>query len=115
MDLKEFDDLINLGRVTRKVKLGQREIELATLNSSEYASAMSRVPSEASSADKFEVIQREIVAASIVSIDGKLMAPSDKAKLVGAAQLGLSNVLYTEYMKMVEEQNKTLEDAKKNS
>ena len=115
MDLKEFDDLINLGRVTRSLKLGSHEIVMGTLDSKEYAAAMTRIPAGASDGDKFEMLQREIVAAAIKTIDGKTLPQQDKVGIVTASQLGLSNMLYVEYLSLVEEQNLALEQAKKNS
>ena len=117
MDLKEFDDLINLGRVKHTVKLMNREIVLETLNSTDYADAMFRVPQSGSvlDSDRLEAIQREIVAAAIKSIDGKELSKEVKAALVSSGQLGLSNLLYSEYVSMIEEQGQILEDAKKNS
>ena len=118
MDLKEFDDLINLGRVTRPVKVASHEIVLSTLNSKEYSGAMSRVgvaPSGAADSDKFELLQREVVVAAIKTVDGKELSYQDKTALVLAGQLALSNMLYNEYVNMVEEQSKLLDDAKKNS
>jgi len=117
MDIKEFDDLINLGRVKRSVNLGSHEIVLCTLNSKEYASAMAHISPGASSfeGDKLELMQREIVVAAIRTIDGKELPYQDKAAIVYAGQLALSNLLYSEYVSMVEEQNKVLEDVKKNS
>lgn len=117
MDLKEFDDLINLGRVSRTVSLGKHSIVLDTLNSGEYADAMSRVPQGGSvlDSDKLEAMQREIVSAAIRTIDGKELSSEDKTSIVSKGQLALSNLLYSEYVSMIEEQGKILEDAKKNS
>jgi hypothetical protein len=117
MELKDFDDLINLGCVTRKITLANREITLKTLNSGEYATAMARIPQDANAleSDKLEAMQREIVAAAIWKIDGHELSQSNKAELVSQGQLALSNLLYTEYVSMVEEQNGVLKDAKKNS
>jgi hypothetical protein len=117
MDLKDFDDLINLGRVTRTVKLMSRNIVLGTLNSGEYADAMSRVPQNGTAldSDRLEGMQREIVAAAIRTIDGKELSQEDKISLVSRGQLALSNLLYTEYISMVDEQGRIIEDAKKNS
>ena len=116
MELKEFDDLINIGRVTRKVKLGSHEILLSTVSSGDFATAMSKVTGNSlMDSDRLESMQREIVAVAIRSIDGKELSYEDKAKLVAAGQLAFSNFIYTEYLSMVEEQNKILDDAKKNS
>jgi hypothetical protein len=117
MDLKDFDDLVNLGRVQHSVKLLNREIVLCTLNSTEYADAMTRVPQGGSAldSDRLEAMQREIVAAAIRTIDGKELSQSDKITLVSKGQLALSNLLYSEYVSMIDEQGKILEDARKNS
>lgn len=117
MELKEFDDLINLGRVQRTVKVGKHEISLCTLNSVEYAEAMARTSGTGGplDSDRLESMQREMVIASIRAIDGKELSLKDKSELISKGQLALSNMLYSEYMGMVDEQGKVLEDAKKNS
>jgi hypothetical protein len=116
MEINEFDDLINLGRMTRVVKLGKHEIVLGTLNSKEYAAAMSRVLAAGKAeGDKMESTQREVVIAAIRNIDGKELSYQDKYAIVSSGQLALSNLLYIEYVSIVEEQSRILEDAKKNS
>jgi hypothetical protein len=116
MEINEFDDLINLGRMTRSVKLAKHEIVLGTLNSKEYASAMSRVLAAGrAEGDKMESTQREVVIAAIRNIDGKELSYQDKYAIVSSGQLALSNLLYIEYISLVEEQSKILDDAKKNS
>ena len=113
--LESFDDLVNLGKVTRKVKLMDHEIALETLNSKDYSQAMALVPDNATDAKKFETIQREMISAAIKSIDGKIVSAEIKQKLMSNSQLGLSNILYGLYLAMVEEQGKLLDGAKKNS
>jgi hypothetical protein len=117
MELKEFDDLISLGRIIRSVKVLNRDIVLVTLNSSEYADAMSRVPQGSSvlDGDRLEAMQREIVAAAIRTIDGKELSKETKTALVSQGQLALSNLLYAEYISMVDEQSSIIDSAKKNS
>lgn len=116
MELTDFDDLINLGRVTRTIKLGKHEIVLSTLNSKEYAEAMARVPQVSEGrTDRFEAVQREMVVAAIRTINGKELSDKQKSAVLSGGQLGLSNLLYLEYIQMIEEQSKMLDDAKKNS
>jgi len=114
-DLKEFDDLINLGRVKRTVKVVGHVINLATLTSLDYNKAMSRVPSEGNDSKRMEAMQREIVAMAIQDIDGKDLDQDKKLAILGLSQLGLSNLLYGQYAEMVDEQNSVIEEAKKNS
>jgi len=114
-DLKEFDDLVNLGLVKRAVKLGGHVINMTTLTSLDYNQAMSRIPTEGGESKKLEAMQREIIAAAIQDIDGKEMDHDKKVQLLGIGQLGLSNVLYGHYVEMVGEQAEILEGAKKNS
>ena len=114
-EINEFDDLINLGKVNRKVKLLGHEITMETLDSGSYSQAMSQVPDNVSDSKRLESMQREIVGASIKLIDGKPITAETRKKLMANSQLGLSNILYNEYLGMVQEQSKILEDAKKNS
>ena len=116
MDLKEFNDLIDLGRVTRTVKVAGRDIRMHTLDSSEYAKMTERLGDDnISMGRRLESLQREVLASAIDSIDEKSISLEDKSKLVGQFQVGFSNLLYDEYGKMVEEQAKILEESKKNS
>ena len=115
MELQEFDDLINLGKVTRKVKILNHEIVLETVSSGDYAQAMANVPDNMPESKRYESIQREMVGAAIRTIDGKTISQEGKQRLMTSSQLGLSNILYGEYLKMVDEQARLLDDAKKNS
>ena len=115
VELKDFNDLINLGRVTRVMNIGGHKIVLGTLNSEEYNQAVSRIPADCPEASRMERIQREIIAAAIQSIDGETLDPDAKSKILTLGQLALSNMMYSEYISMIGEQDKLLEDAKKNS
>jgi hypothetical protein len=117
MDMKDFNDLFEIGRVTKTIKIAGHEIVMHTLNSNEY-SAMAGALKEDDGvglSKRLEALQREIVANAIETVDGKKLNSEEKSALVGMMQIGLSNMLYDEYGKMIEEQNKVLEDSKKNS
>lgn len=116
MDLKNFNDLADIGSVKRAVKLGSHEVVLHTLNSQEYAGMADKIgDTEASTAKRFETLQREMLIAAVDTVDGQKLSYEDKAILLGMMQIGLSNRLYEEYGSMIEEQNKIIDDAKKNS
>lgn len=115
MDLKDFNDLADVGRVKRTITVGSHEIVMHTLNSNEYGALAARIGDEGGVTKRLELLQREVLVHSIETVDGKQLTVDDKASLVGMMQIGLSNMLYEEYGKMVEEQNKLLEDSKKNS
>lgn len=115
MELKGFEDLVNLGRITRTVKVLNHDVLMGTLNSKEYAAAMARVSTGNNEGDKMESLQRELVVASIRNIDGIELSYQDKSAIVAASQLAFSNLLYLEYVALLEEQAKVLDDAKKNS
>ena len=115
--LEGFDDLLAFGRVSQAVKIGTHEFKLHTLNSQEYG-RMTHAAGEdpkATTAERFEVLQRWTLAYAIESIDGKPVTPEQANELLSGAQLAISNALYDSYASMVSEQNKLLEDAKKNS
>jgi len=117
MEIKEFDDLINLGQIKRTVVLSGRKIDMHTLSSGEYAQMSHHVKSDPGTTQeqKFESLQRWTLAYSMDAIDSKPMSLDDKEKLLSLGQLALSNLLYTEYLGMVDEQDKLIQDAKKNS
>lgn len=115
-ELKEFEDLVNLGAVTRTVKVGGYEIELKTLSSFEYSKMTERIRDDFPTHSKrLEAMQREIIAAAIYTINGKRLSLEAKQTILSTSQLGLANMLYTEYSSMVDEQSKMLESAKKDS
>lgn len=116
MELKEFDDLINLGQVRRTVKLADHEIVMHTLSSLEYSKMTERLSDDLPNQSKrFEVLQREVLCAAVDSIDGKKLSYEEKTRLFSMTQLGFSNMLYAEYSSMVDEQARLLDEAKKNS
>ena len=117
MEVNEFDDLIKMGRTTRIVNMGERKITMHTLDSDEYSAVMGHVPddSKLTQAQKMEAIQRWTVIMSADTIDGKRVALETRELIFSKGQMGFSNAMYDEYVLMVEEQEKTLSDAKKNS
>jgi hypothetical protein len=116
MDLKNFNDLAEIGSVRKTVKLGSHSVVLHTLNSQEYSAMAEKIGDEvAGTAKRFESLQREMIIAAIESIDGEKPSYADKASLLGMMQIGLSNMLYEEYGSIVEEQSKIIEESKKNS
>jgi hypothetical protein len=115
--LEGFDDLLALGRMTRPVNVGTHEFKLHTLNSLEY-SRMTRSAGEdpkATTAERFEILQRWTLSYAVESIDDKPVTPEQVSDLLSKAQLVISNTLYDSYAEMVTEQNKLLDSAKKNS
>jgi len=119
MNISDFDDLINLGQVRHVFPVGKHEVIMKTLTSLEYGKAMSRVPSEGTAGitdiNRLEIMQREVVASALESIDGQKLSHEDKVALLGAGQLGFANLLYSEYLNMVEEQTGIIDEAKKKS
>ena len=114
MEIKDFDDLIKMGQVRRVVKLGAHEIAMHTLSSDEYSGLSAAIGDDPSKV-KFEELQRSVLAVAIDTIDGKVPSKDEKIRLLGLSQLGLANMLYSEYTDMIIEQDKMLDDAKKNS
>jgi hypothetical protein len=115
MDMKEFEDLISIGRVKRSFKIGSREITMHTLAGDEYATMSKNLGASSQEDKQFEALQRGVLASAIDTIDGKSLSLEEKMSLLGKVQFGLANMMYVEYMAMVSEQEKQLEDSKKNS
>jgi hypothetical protein len=115
MDLKEFDDLATLGQVTKTVKLGAHEFKMHTLNSREYGQMTARLSEDKNQAARFEELQRWTLAYAIGSVDDKKVRPEQVELLLQTGQLALSNALYNEYVTMMNEQEKLLQEVKKNS
>ena len=115
VEISDFNDLINLGRITKAVEVNSHKIVLGTLNAEEYSAAMARIPEELQGAARMERIQREVIATAIQSIDSRVLDVDTRVKILSMGQLALSNLLYTEYVEMIGDQDKILEEAKKNS
>lgn len=105
--LKEFEDLITMGAVTKEVKIGNHIVVLSTLDYDSYSNVL--IKSEDSKSDL------NILASAIVSIGGKKLSYDDKKTLLNLMQLGTIGLLSREYEKLVKEQNDKYEDVKKNS
>lgn len=115
-EIKDFNDLADIGKIRKTVKIGNHEIVLHTLASDEYSRMAERLGDDSSTtAKRMESLQREILAAAIESIDGKALSHDERSKLMGVVQVGFSNMLYEEYGAMIQEQAHILDDAKKNS
>lgn len=116
MEIKNFDDLISLGQVRRTVKLAGHEITMHTLSTLEYGKMTERLSDDLPNQSKrFEVLQREVLCAAVDSIDGLKPSYEEKVRLFGMLQLGFSNMLYSEYSSMVDEQGSLLDEVKKNT
>lgn len=114
-ELEGFDDLINLGAVSKDITLAGHKIRLHTLNSYEYSKVTERIPDDMpTSSSRLEAMQREVLCAAIDSIDDKKLSAEAKRLLLSTGQLGLANLLYQQYAEMIDEQQVLLDDAKKN-
>lgn len=116
--ISNFDDLINIGKLERKVSIGGHEFTLSTLSTAEYADMARRFPApdeKLADAERFEAVQRITLAHVCTAVDGNKLSLDDRHELMKKVQLGVSNRLYDEYMGMMSEQDKMLDDAKKNS
>ena len=117
MEIKEFDDLLNIGQVTRVVELGGHKFRLKTLNALEYNKLMERTREheKLTQGQQFESLQRWTLVFALESIDDKALNIEEKNKILSMSQVGLSNRLYEEYVKLMEEQTALLSESKKNS
>lgn len=115
--VKEFGDLLTMCGVTKVVKFGTHEIVLKTLTYDEQSNIMEAMSSVADGKDtkRMDIVQKELLAASIETIDGKTLTKEQKLFILGNGQAALCNMLFNEYEALIGEQNKTLEDVKKNS
>jgi hypothetical protein len=107
----EFDDLINMGAMSREVKIGAHTITLKTLNYNTFTDMVTGVEKGKSAMD----MQVFVLANSISKIDGKDVSMEAKERLLKSAQMGLVNLLTSEYEKMLEEQGKLYDEVKKNT
>jgi hypothetical protein len=114
-NVKNFDDLINMGAVTKVVKLGTHEIKMRTLGFDEQSSISDNIPETSKDSKKLDILQKNIIAESIVSVDNVVLSKEEKMAMIGKMQNGVVNFLFNQFEIMVGEQSKILEDVKKNS
>ena len=113
--VKEFADLLNIGSVTRDVVLAGHTVKLRTLNFDEQSRVLDGIPTDAKDIRRMDIVQKELLAAAIESIDGKKLTKEEKITLLGTGQAAFCNLIFSEYEQLLAEQSKSLEDLKKNS
>ncbi len=121
--VKNFDDLKSMGAVTKKLKLGAHEIVMRSLGYDEQSAVVASVPDTEQGPNgpvpvkdsrKFDMIQRELLSASIDTIDGVKLSGEEKSELLGSFQTGLVNLLFGQYEQLLASQTEILDDVKKN-
>ena len=112
--LKNYNDLLDIGRITRDLTLSGHTIKLRTLSFDEQSALSDNIPPDVKDFKRLDLLQKELVAAAMESIDGDKLAREDKVSMLGNG-VALCNFLYSEYEEMLKEQVKTVEDVKKNS
>ena len=122
--VKNFDDLKAMGCVRKTLKVGTREIAMRSLGYEEQSQIVANVPEVEKNAAgedvkvkesrKFDIIQREMLAASIESIDGQPLSREEKTGLLGDSQTAFVNLLFAQYEQLLTVQNQIIEDVKKN-
>ena len=112
--INSFEDLKTMGRVTKIIKLGAYSIKMHSLGYEEQSQILSNIPEGTKEARKYDIIQREILSASIESIDGIVLSGADKADLLGESQAAFVNLLFAQYELLLTEQNEIMDGVKKN-
>lgn len=109
--VNEFDDLIALGALHHDVKVGNHTITMQTLSYDTYSNMVAGIDQGKSAMDT----QLFVLSNSIEKIDGKDVSMETKMRLLKSAQIGLVNLLTSEYEKLLEEQGKLYDEVKKNT
>ena len=109
--IKEFDDLINIGSLSKDIKIGKHVVTIRTLSYDEYSDMVKGVSKDTTTLEA----QTLVIARAINKIDGKDIGMELKMKLLKSLQVGLIGVLTSEYEALVEEQSNVYEEVKKNS
>jgi hypothetical protein len=112
--MNQFEDLINMGRLSKDITIGKHVIKITTMDSETQSSVIGKVSQDLPDAQKVDIAQRAMIANSIEAIDGKLMSFEDKMALVNKFQPALINILFSEYESLLVEQNGIFEEVKKN-
>lgn len=112
--IKNFDDLKTMGCVTRTFKLGSYEIKMRSLGYEEQSQLVANVPDGVKESRKFDLIQKELLAASIETINGEALSSEEKADLLGSLQTALVNLLFAQYEQLLAEQTQLIDEVKKN-
>jgi hypothetical protein len=109
-----FDDLKTMGCVTKTLKIGAHEITMRSLGYEEQSQIVANIPDGIKDARKYDLIQKEMLAAAIESIDGTTLPLEEKVKLLGESQTALVNLLFAQYEQLLTAQTEIIEDVKKN-
>ena len=112
--VKNFDDLINIAAVSKTITVAGHDIKLKSLGYDEQSGMMDVIPDNIKESKKYDMLQKEILANAIVSIDGVVLTHENKVDLLSRAQTGFVNLMFAEYELLIGDQNKILEDVKKN-
>ncbi len=109
VELNEFDDLLSIGVLKKKVLVGKHEFVLKTLNFNEFSNVSTNIK-EASVES-----QLHFLVESIDTIDGKVYDSNYKLELLKKMQVVIVNKLMASYAELMEEQASMVNEVKKNS
>ena len=118
--VKSFDDLKTMGCVAKSFTVGSHTIKMRSLSYEEQSILVASVPEVENGEVKikeprrFDIIQREILATAIESIDGIVLSGEEKTSLIGESQTPFVNLLFTLYEQLLAEQNQIMDAVKKN-
>ena len=118
--IKNFDDLKTMGCVSKSFTVGTHTIKMRSLSYEEQSILVASVPEVENGEKKikeprrFDIIQREILATAIDSIDGVVLTGEEKTSLIGESQTPFVNLLFTLYEQLLAEQNQIMDAVKKN-
>ena len=110
-----FEDLIVMGCVSKVVEIGTHKIKIRTLNAETQGMLLEVIPSDGSEIKKMDLFQRMLISHAIESIDGECLTQEENLNILNKGQAQLTNILFSEYEKLVEEQNHIFEGVKKNT
>jgi hypothetical protein len=112
--IKNFDDLKTMGCVRKSFKVGEHTIAMRSLGYEEQSQIVANVPDGVKDSRKFDIIQKEMLAASIETIDGQTFSIEEKNSLLGDSQTAFVNLLFAQYEQLLTVQNQIIDGVKKN-
>lgn len=111
---KVLNDLIELGSAKKDVKAFGKTWKMHTLNIKDQLTATNST-SDYDTLSRVVALKVAIVANAVDSVDGQSLGnKSERREIFGKLPIPIINHLYNEYEKLIDSQNKKLNDLSKN-
>jgi len=108
-----IDEILKVGALTKKVNIGNFEVELKTLTNKDMTEILEALSTKEESMQNVHLFRNEVLKRSIVSINGKQLTQEEKQHLLDNLQYSVIVFLYNKYEELDKEQAQLIEEFKK--